>query len=232
MTSKFTRYLQIRLYKIVIVLLAVATLGAGYAYFSTAQPKYETLFAGLATGLFVALIQYLLEWNEHREIETIKQLGIQRILPTRDDKAHYQQLLANAQKEILVLGNTASRLFEDFAHSTRTDSRALLDALGRGVRVRVLLPQTEHLDSDDRPRSEVAKRRMKEIASQFPHFERRFFRHAPVHSLMKVDDDCLVGPIFPGVRSKDSPTIHANADSSLVGEYLKYFEREWEDAVL
>lgn len=230
MIKHFNRLVRIRFYKIVMVLLTVATAAVAVAYFNNVNQKLDALLAGGVTGLFVALIQYLLEWNEHREIETIKQLGIQRILAHRDDRMHYQQLLATAKKDVWVLGNTASRLLEDFAHSSRADSRALLEALGRGVKVRILLPKAEFLAEEDRSRSDLAKKRMAEISKTHQSFESRFFDHPPTHSLMKVDDDCLVGPIFPHVKSKDSPTIHANADSPLVDEYLKYFEKEWERA--
>ncbi len=230
MKSQFERFVRVRLYKIVILALSVATAVCTVAYFRGSGPKVEPLLAGLVTGLLVALIQYLLDWNEHQEIETIKKLGIHRILPHRDDKGYYQRLLRHAERDIVVLGNTASRFLEDFAHATRTDSRTLFEALGRGVRVRVLVPKPEYLPEDDRPRAEAAKKRMAQIAQESGNFEYRLFNHSPTHSLVKIDSDCLFGPVFPHVKSKDSPTIHADADSALVVEYLQYFENEWKQA--
>src|SRR6185437_14699497 len=100
MKSQFGRIIRIRLYKIIIAVLSVATVVCAGAYFKTTSQKFEPLWAGLFTGLIVAVVQYLLDWNEHSEVEYIKKLGIQRILPYRDDRNHYQQLLASAQREI------------------------------------------------------------------------------------------------------------------------------------
>ena len=231
MKSQFERFVRVRLYKIVIVALSVATAACIAAYLKSSSPKVEPLLAGMVTGLLVALIQYLLDWNEHQEIETIKKLGIRRILPHRDDKSYYQRLLTGAERDIVVLGNTASRFLEDFAHPTRTDSRTLFEALQRGVRVRVLVPKPEYLPEDDRPRAEAANKRMIQIAQESSNFEYRHFNHPPTHSLVKIDNECLFGPVFPHVKSKDSPTIHADADSALVGEYLRYFDNEWKQAL-
>ena len=230
MKSQFDRVVRIRLYKIIIALLVAGTTACAYAYFQSNNPKIEPLLAGMVTGLIVAVIQYVLDWNEHSEIENIKKLGIQRILPHRDDKPYYQKLLGGAEKEIIVLGVTASRFLEDFAHSTRIDSRTLLEALGRGVKVRILLPKSNHLKESDRTKAEVAKMRMAEIALGSEGFQYRYFDHPPIHSLVRVDNECLFGPVFPHVNSKDSPTMHAIADSPFVREYLVFFENEWNQA--
>jgi hypothetical protein len=230
MKSQFERFIRVRLYKIVIGALLVATVICTVIYFTTNWLKIEPIMAGMVTGLIVALVKYLLDWNEHQEIETIKKLGIQRILPHRDDKIYYQRLLAGAEHDIVVLGNTALRFLDDFAHSTRTDSRALFEALGRGVQVRVLVPTPEYLPIEDRPRAEMANRRMAQIARESSNFQYRHFNHLPTHSLVKVDNECLFGPVFSFVKSKDSPTIHADADSALVVAYLQYFENEWTQA--
>jgi hypothetical protein len=205
-------------------------LGFTVAYFITKNAKYEGLLAGLGTGLIVAVVQYLLEWNEHSEIEAIKKLGIIRILPHRDDKAYYKPLLEKAEREIIVLGNTAFRFFEDFAHPTRRDSQALLEALARGVTVRILLPQAQQLKEGDRQNAATVKSRMVEIASKYQNFEYRYFDHPPANSLVKIDDECLFGPIFTHVNSKDSPTIHASVNSALVAQYIQHIENEWTKA--
>jgi hypothetical protein len=230
MKSHFARILRIRLYKVIIALLLLGTAACTIAFFETHEAKVEALLAGMVTGLLVAVIQYLLDWNEHQEVEAIKKLGILGILPHRDDKAYYQRLLQLAKREIDVLGNTASRFLEDFAHPTRTDSRTLFDALGRGVKVRVLVPKPEHLSQEDRLKAESANRRMAGIAKESPHFEYRYFDHPPAHSMVRVDNECLFGPIFPHIKSKDSPTIHADATGALVVEYLRYFGNEWSKA--
>lgn len=228
--TQFSRLVSIHLYKIIILILFILTVVATYFYYKAPTSKIEPLLAGLVTGLFVAIIQYLLQWNEHREVEAIKKLGVKGILPHRDDRNYYKHLLSIAQNEIVVMGNTASRFFEDFAHRSRTDSRTLFEALARGVKVRILLPLPQYVPDDDRQKAEATLKRLQEIAKDHSGFDYRHFSHSPAHSLVKVDEDCLFGPIFAHAKSKDSPTIHADANSVLVKAFLQYFDNEWKDA--
>jgi len=230
MPNQFTKYVRIRLYKIVISGLFLLTVACGAVYFFTQSTKIEAIWVGLFTGLLIACIQYLLEWNEQMEIESVKKLGVRRILAHRDERFFYEKLIKESKREIIVLGNTAFRLLEDFAHATRSDSAALLEALSRGVKVRLLLPKHSYLSAEDRPLAAQAASRMVEIGKTGNGFEYKFFDHPPSHSLMRIDEDCLVGPIFPRVKSKDSPAIQVDADSPFASEYLKYFEEEWKSA--
>src|SRR5579862_7533878 len=109
MQNKFTSIVRIKMYKIVLTALALGTGVSTVAYFITKNPKTEALTVGLATGLFVAVIQYLLDWNAQAEVETIKKLGVRQILAHRDDKDFYKRLIDEATSDICVLGNTASR---------------------------------------------------------------------------------------------------------------------------
>lgn len=228
MPSSIFNETRISWYKLLLWALGglVAASGALYACFPGGI--LGPIFSGLLTGLLVAFVQYLLSWHDHGEAEAIQRLGIRRIVPHRDDKGFYRGLLEQSRDEVLLLGNTASRFLEDFCHSSRADSCALLRALERGVRVRFLLPESQHLSAKDRARGKQAQARMLELQGAYPEkFQVRLFGHPSAHSIMKVDSQCLVGPLFPDVASKDSPAILASADSLLLLEYLKYFEREW-----
>ena len=231
MSKSFGRSITISFAKVIVALMVAGITLTIVWYLASDAPKLEALLAGLASGFAIALVQYLIEWHEHTEVDAIKRMGIRGISAHRDNKEFYAGLISSAKREILVLGNTASRFMEDFAHRERADSRALMQAVERGVAVRILLPNRGKLPSHDRQRADQSIKRMGELQSQFPQqFQCRMFDHAPMHSLVKVDDSCLIGPIFPHVRSKDTPTIHVSANSAFVVEYLTYFEKEWEKA--
>lgn len=156
----FKKQLNIYLYKIIIVVVLFAICLFLVIYFnSKASSPVTPLLGGLTTGLFVALLQLLLMWTEHNEMEKIKKLGVKEILTHRDDEGLYRKVIERAEREILVLGNTASRFMEDFADDTRSDKRALIDALGRNVSVKFLLPQPDYLwKSNDKDRANISLR--------------------------------------------------------------------------
>jgi hypothetical protein len=130
------------------------------------------------------------------------------------------------------LGITASRFLDDFAHKDRTDSQALLRVMKlHDVKVRLLLPKNSFLEEKDKGRTASAYARIEELRAEFSScFAARFFACVPAHSIVCADDECLVGPVFRNVASKDCPAIHVEASSPFVHHYLNFFEDEWKDA--
>lgn len=230
MKNTFEIVIRARFYKIILILLGLATLYLTYLFFNTTNDRYAALLGGVASGLFVAFIQFLIDLNEHNDIEKIKRLGIRNILPYREGKEYYEELINEAREQIWVLGNTAQRFLLDFASEGRPDCRSLLDALGRGVEVRILLPEAEFLSDNDKALWVISSQRMKQLSATYPNFKFRYFGHLPSHSIVKVDDEMLIGPVFRHVSSKDSPAVHINARSPFVKEYITHFEEEWANA--
>jgi hypothetical protein len=224
--------LGVYLYRVLLVLLFLVALICFFFFINVVDQKTAAIFGGLTTGLFIAFIQLLLSWFEHTEIEGIKKLRIKKVLPHRDDEMLYRSVISKAKDEILVLGNTALRFLNDFADESRPDKRALIDALSRKVQVRFLLPKPKYLDNlADRDRERIADRRIAQLTVQFKErFECRYFDHAPYHNMVRADEECLVGPIFPHISSKNSPAIYTDIKSIYVKPYLDYFEHEWEKA--
>jgi hypothetical protein len=226
----FDKILRVHLYKIILVTLLIATLISFRLFWTTQSQQWAALFGGTATGLLVALIQYLIQWNEHNDIEQFKRLGIRRMLAYREGKDYYERLIEGASQEILVLGNTASRFLDDFANNERDDTQALVRALQRNVRVRILVPEEQFLNESDKHLCARAKPKMEKLANDHPTFQYKYFSHRAAHSLVRIDDECLVGPIFPHVSSKNSPAIHTLTSSPFVTHYIKHFEWEWNNA--
>lgn len=229
----FNKKLKIGLAKIVLTILVMATLILGYFFFKgSLDSKWTVLYGGLVTGLIVAIIQMLMDWYEHQQIEAFKALSIRRIIPHRDDEAYYRNLIKNSKKKIDVLGVSANRFMADFADDSvgRTEKMVLIEALQRKVNVRILVPEKQYLEEKDQAAYDQAKKYFIKVRGQFRNFEYAYFSHIPAHSIVTVDDECLLGPVFPTLSSKDSPCIQISVQSSFATPYLNYFENEWNQA--
>ena len=157
----FTKGIYIYLYKIILSLLIAVIVFFIYLYFKEVDPKIYALYGGLIAGLIVAVIQLLINLSEHYEIEKIKKLKIKKILPHRDDEKLYGDIIKQSEKKIWVLGNTAIRFLQDFADENRKDKRALLDALARNVKVKLLLPDPRWLAThNDKNKTKMSSKKI------------------------------------------------------------------------
>lgn len=192
------------------------------------------MLTGLIPGLVVALGQYLLQWFEFREMSRLRRLKIKDVLVSRDDERYYGSLIANAEKEICVLGVTATRLLSDFADrgSPKPERQSLISALQRGVKLRILIAHQNWLPQEDASEKfPNALRRLAALHKEFPdHFEYRIYDHQPSHTVFRADNECLVGPKFPQLESKNTPTVHTSSDGNFAKPYLDYFESVWGNA--
>lgn len=229
----FKKRINIYLFKIIIVLVLLVIFVFFIFYLkSDSNSSMRPLIGGMTTGLSVALLQLLLMWTEHNEMEKIKKLGIKDILAYRDKEALYRGVIERAEKEIFVLGNTARRFMRDFADEKRPDKQALFNALNRGVKVKFLLPTPDHLwRQEDKERANISLSSIQKLKAKFADLvELKHYSHPPYHSLVLADNDCFVGPIFPDRRSKDTPTIYTDKSSVFAKSYFEYFDDEWKKA--
>jgi len=201
---------------------------------ASSSSKLFAISAGLLSGLVVMLGQYVIEWKRDSDLELFRKTRIKDVLITRSDEAYYSALVSSSTFRIDVLGVTASRFLEDFAseNNPRPEKRVLLDALQRKVNVRILLPDREFLLTEkDKHSHDVAKARMASLANQFPGlFHYRYFSHRAAHSIVVVDSDCLLGPVFPNVDSKVTPAVRSEVAGDFSAPYLRYFASEWDAA--
>jgi hypothetical protein len=226
----FQRVVSFPLYVAIIIVLLIAAVITGYFSFNVSN-QWGVIFGGICTGLIVAIIQMLIQAQEHNDVEKLRRLGIREVLPHREGKEYYQALIEQSKKRVWVLGVTAYRFLEDFAHKSRDDSQALISKMKlQNVDVRVLLPKTQYLSKEDQARASSAYERIGELRKEFSNFQVRYFDHIPIHSIVCADEECLVGPVFPKVPSRDSPAIHVVAFSTFVKHYMEFFEQEWKDA--
>lgn len=187
---------------------------------------------GLVPGLTVALMQFLLSWAEFAQISKLRAMNIKGVLSSRDEADFYGELISKASETIDVEGVTASRLVQDFAdeNSHRDEKKVLIAALARGVKVRILVAESAHLAVDQKEKFSIAARLFSSLAQRYENFEIKYFNHQPTTSIVRVDDDILVGPVFSNIESRHTPTIHTSVNSNLGSSYLKHFDTEWSSA--
>lgn len=214
------------------LLLLIGVFALLYEY--TNDQKLLGIISGLLTGFIVLVFQVLLSWVELRKMEKWDDLRIVDILARKDEREDYAKFISTARKKLWMLCVTAHSFLEDFAdeQSTRAGANVLVEALKNKVEVRFLIASPESLASDDdhhKNKAKMAESRLKELSAQFSNFKYAYFKRPPMHSILTVDDESIVGPIFPGVRSKNTPAIHLKNDSAFVKHYLEYFRNEWKE---
>ena len=195
-------------------------------------PKWSSIIPGLLTGFVIALFQALLSWFELIKLDEYNELKIRKILPNRKDSVYYGDLISKATREIKVQGVTAQRFLNDFAQENSKapeKEKLLLRALEKHVKVKILVANMNWLDnSDDKEKADNAERRLKKLSDTYPeYFEYGYYEHYPTHSIVMIDDECIVGPIFPDVNSRYTPAIHLKQDSQFAKYYVEYFDSEW-----
>jgi hypothetical protein len=217
------------------------------AYNNQDNSFWYTILTGIDAGLFVAIAQYLVSlaeykeiqkaydelYDKEKEIEEFKKMGVKKVLSARDDPEVYGTIIEKAEARIWVMGNTASRLLEDFANeegSTEYKS-VLLDFLQQGGEVRILIANKRYLFKDeDKKRFDIAKNRLAELSKKYEKFQVRYYKHIPTHSIFVFDDYCLLGPIFDNLSSKATPVLGMDIESEYAQKYINYFNHQWESA--
>lgn len=219
--------------QIIFLVLTVAILALSicfYFNFLTGE-KWASIISGLLTGLIIMLFQAFLSWYEFKTIDKYRNLGVVDILSNRKNQEYYGNLISKSNREIKVQGVTALSFLEDFASKNpNTKEDQLLEAITkRNVKIKILVAHESYLDERHRRKAIEVENRLKELSEQ-DNFEFKYYKHKPAHSIVIIDDECLAGPVFPEVKSQDTPTIHLNRYSQLAKYYEDYFNNEWNDA--
>ena len=192
------------------------------------------LFGSLAVGIFVAIIQLLIAWKDYAKNAELRKLELKEILYDRDSRNKYEAYITNSKRQIDVMGVTANRFFSHFADldtNAPVGAKALIYALDRGVSVRILLPLDKYLPTEEKKNTaKVVLEKYKDLHKRYDKIELRYFDHSPAHSIFKIDDTCIIGPVFPEVESKYTPALHLMNTSPMALKYINYFDSEWAKA--
>ena len=212
---------------LLMVLTAVSLIG--YLAADNSDGKWGGFLGSLTAGLIVAIIQFLIAWQDYAQTEKLKKLKLIEVLYNRSARDKYTEYIKNCNRELDVMGVTAVRFFNDFADtSTQAPEGAtvLLKALDRKVRVRVLLPSDDYIPELKKIDSARVRAKFKELY-QYQNLEIRYFNHTAAHSIFRIDDTCIIGPVFPELESRNTPALHVMSSSPMAVNYLDYFESEW-----
>lgn len=217
-----------------IFIVFIVVLSIWFMSSSQTDEKLNAILSGLITGFIALLLQLWFSWVEQNKLKKFDELKIINILATRDDPEYYRPLIKRAKKEVRVLGVTCLRFLEDFANNeinAPVKNKILLNALEKkNLKVMILVADESNLDEENKNKAIAAKPRLEWLSNKYPNqFFYKFYKHNPMHSVMIIDDESIVGPVFPKVSSKFSPAIHLKNDSKFVEHYREYFDNEWDE---
>lgn len=231
----FKRNITISFIWIVIIFIVISCIFLIILYYNTDNQKTLNIIGGLISGLVVAIIQLVIEYKDYMQTEKLDKLKLIKIMYDRDDRSFYENYISSAKHKIDMMGVTGIRFLKDFgdtdSHAT-SNAKVLLNALDRDVHVRILLPKIEFVGEHKNKDFDEVKKFVDKIklGGNERKLDVRYFNHIPAHSICNIDDECIVGPIFPAVESKYTPALYLKSTSPVAQEYVKYFEGEWNDA--
>jgi hypothetical protein len=191
----FDRTIGVRLSWFILIFLILLCTFLGYEYFKGKLEEHITaLYGGLLASMIAVIIQLIMQWNEHREIEKFKKMGILKILPNRDGKTdYYYKILANSTKKIDFLGSTSYSFLRDFGSENSQageKASALIRALDRGVIVRVLVSKKDDLEQNKHSKFDQASLLLEKLHNRNPDkFNYRYLNEKPSHTLVTSDVD-------------------------------------------
>lgn len=231
----FRTNIKIRATIVIIGFLILATIIVGIWYGNTNDTKVSTILGSLLAGLIVAIVQFIIAWQDYKQTDKLKELELIEVLYNRDNRTFYEEYIKHSKRKIYMMGVTASRFFNDFADDSpnaTSNAKVLIDALRRSVKVRILLPNSEFVDEKKRQDVDKVKQQVESIMNKDSDYslEIRYFKHTPAHSIFNVDDKCIVGPVFPELESKYTPALFLRNSSPMADRYLDYFDNEWKNA--
>lgn len=219
---------------VIVIIILTLLLIVSLVLYLIVDCKFGAVMASLVSGIAVALIQFIISWQEFKHNEKLSALELIDILYNRDDRSKYEEYINKAKMHIDVMGVTAARFFNDFADTdinAPENAKVLIKALERNVHVRILLPSEEFLPNDNKKTdSKRVRERFQVLSSKYKCIELRCFVHTPSHSIFTVDDTTIVGPVFPDLESKYTPALHLKNSSPVAEKYQAYFEGEWSKA--
>lgn len=196
--------------------------------------KLSGFMTSLTSGLLIAIIQLCLAWYDYTKNSELRKLELKEILYDRDSRNKYEAYIKSSKRQIDVMGVTANRFFSHFADldaNASIGAKTLIYALEQGVTVRILLPLDNYLPTEEKKNAaKIVLEKYKDLHNRYNKLEIRYFDHSPAHSIFRVDDTCIVGPVFPEVESKYTPALHMNNSSPMAVKYINYFDSEWKKA--
>lgn len=231
--GKNIRVPAIMIISVILVILLIVLILV-YLHLEDSDGKLSGFMASMIAGLLIAIIQLCIAWYDYNKNTELRKLELKEILYNRDERNKYEAFIKSSKRQIDVMGVTANRFFSHFADldaNASAGAKTLIYALERGVMVRILLPLDKYLPTKEKKNAaQIVLEKYKKLHERYNKIEMRYFDHSPAHSIFRVDDTCIVGPVFPEVESKYTPALHLLNTSPMAVKYITYFDSEWEEA--
>lgn len=138
---------------IIIIVLLLSVMIIGWFYFVSDKNRLSAILGSLVAGLIVAIIQFIIAWQDYQETEKLKKLKLIEILYNRDDLLWYANYIAEATKQIDIMGVTAVRFFDHFVNTDSNapeEAKVIIRALEKNIAIRLLLPAKDYLPNDEK----------------------------------------------------------------------------------
>lgn len=85
----FKKSIKITATVIIIACLMLATVVVWIWYEKTEDTKISTILGSLFAGLIVAIIQFVIAWQDYRQVEKLTELELIKVLYNRDSRTFY-----------------------------------------------------------------------------------------------------------------------------------------------
>ena len=201
-------------------ILALSILG----FCQSDNEKSSAFFGGVSGGIVAVIIGFLVSMYEYRQIDRYEALGVRDILSDRRNTSYYRNIVKDAKEIVQVMGTSCIRFIDDFADQ-ENDDHVLINALHDhdNLTLTLLVPTEENMDEKSKLNFIAGAKKLNKLQSKFQGrvFIKRY-NFAPRHSLVRVDNDLIVGPVFQEVESQNSPAIHLTTKSAYAKKYLDY----------
>lgn len=208
-----------------------------FKYSATASTNFDanlsSIVGGLIAGLIIACTQFLLSWFEYKRNDKLERIGVIDILTNKYAENKYRDIIKNLQANLFIIGNTTHDLLNDFADETNSqdEKKVLLSKLATGLNVKILIAKREYLDCRAQTKFDNSREKINQLTLRYPNFQIKFYEHVPTQSIFIFDEECFVGPVFPGKSSRETPALHMRNESEFAKKYIEYFNNEWDKAV-
>jgi hypothetical protein len=221
---------KISYFQAIVAVILIAISMFSIPFIISDNSKFQSILSGLITGGVILLCQALLDVYELKTIDKYRRLGVTDILGNKKKREFYGNLIFSTNRDIKMFGVTANDLLQDFANENSDDeiSKALLIAIENKRQIQFLLAHEDFLDETHRAKSNSARLKIESLLKH-KNFRVKYYKHIPAHSIVIIDDKCIVGPIFPNKSNRETPAIHLKRYSQLAKNYEDYFDREWDN---
>lgn len=207
------------------IIFMVVILPIWIYFVSKDNVMYHNVLAGLWTGFVVTAFHVFVDYQNLQLHKIVHHSKLKNMLGNRDSKEYYRELLEESKKKIYIMGSSCSRFLTDFS-GTEDNTRILNQLLEQGVQVKLLITDLETMLH----RSESQfKNCYSNDNFEAKHFNKESCNFIP-QSIFIVDDQCILGPMFTGVDSKETVALHFSEISKYAEQYEQYFDTIWDEA--